>query len=166
MVNYDKEFAEFNNIISKHLEEKITLFYPERREECPNCYLDTFGTIDRSVSKYKENGPVPFENGMPCPYCDSKGYKAIEQTEDILGRLYKNNKEYNKKTGINIADGSITFICRIDYFSKIVSSKYMIPKDGLENLSNERYELTGHPEITSFVMNPVKYITSIWAKLK
>jgi len=63
------------------------LIYPEKKEECPNCYLDTFGTGGRSISFYKTGGPYPFERGMPCPYCGGKGYKAVESYDDIILRV-------------------------------------------------------------------------------
>ena len=28
-----------------------TLVYPEKREQCSNCYMDTMGTRNRSISK-------------------------------------------------------------------------------------------------------------------
>ena len=64
-------------------ERVATLVYPEKKEQCPNCYLDTLGTRTRSVSVYKAGGPYPFGRGMPCPYCDGRGYKAIEVEEDV-----------------------------------------------------------------------------------
>ena len=41
-------------------ERTVTLVYPEKKESCPNCYLDTMGTRTRSVSVYKPGGPYPF----------------------------------------------------------------------------------------------------------
>ena len=73
-------------------ERTAKLVYPEKKENCPNCYLDTMGTRTRSVSFYRTGGPAPFERGMPCPLCDGKGYKMIETTEDIEVRIYWERK--------------------------------------------------------------------------
>lgn len=162
---YDSFFKSFNNMIMDELEEFITLYYPEKREECPNCYIDTFAGIMKTVSKYKNNGPMPFTNGMPCPYCDGNGYKSIEQKENIPGRIYTENKNYQTFKNLNLSSGQILFVCRIDFFTKILMSKYMRPVTEIHDLTIEKYELVGQPEHTGFTINPVKYITSIWKKV-
>ena len=68
-------------------ERTVKLVYPEKKEQCPNCYLDTFVTRTRAVSVYKPGGPYPFSRGMPCPSCDGLGYKAIEAEENIQLRI-------------------------------------------------------------------------------
>ena len=60
-----------------------TLVYPEKKEDCPNCIMGNMGTRNRSVSIYQAGGPIPFDRGMPCPYCGGKGYKAVESTDDL-----------------------------------------------------------------------------------
>ena len=51
-------FNVYNEAVSL-FERVATVIYPERKEECPNCYLDTMGTRTRSVSVYKADGPAP-----------------------------------------------------------------------------------------------------------
>lgn len=164
VTNYDSYFTEFNQIIQEQLEENITLYYPEARENCPNCYLDTFGAVARSVSIYKAGGPIPFSNGMPCPYCDGLGYKAIEVTEEIPGRSYITNKNFISAGGLNIPQGSHQFICKYTYYPKLVIAKFMVPRTELHDYVNQRYYLVGQPDISGFKMNPVMYMTSYWAK--
>lgn len=161
---YDKFFRDFNNIVSDELEQYIVLYYPGIRQECNNCYLDTFANINKSISRFKQGGPMPFENGMPCPYCNGDGYKHIDKTERIPGRVYTSNKNFNMFKNMQIPSGSIIFICRADFFAKIQMSTHMIPETELKNLTVEKYELIGQPEDTGFAINPVKYITSVWNK--
>ena len=41
-----------------------TLVYPEKREQCANCYMDTMGTRNRSVSRYQGGGgTIPHSTG-------------------------------------------------------------------------------------------------------
>jgi hypothetical protein len=166
MVSYADYFTGFNELVSAQLESVVKLYYPEKREECANCTLDTFGSVSRSVSIYKLGGPMPFDDGMPCPYCDGKGYKQVEQSEAIKGRIYSINKNFNNKSNINIADGDITLITRIEYVPNILRAKYIVPIQGMESLVLERYYLSGQPEVTGFKINPVRYVTSRWNKLK
>lgn len=162
MVIYDSYFTEFNQIIQDELEEAIILTYPELRQECPNCYLDTIG-VSRSVSIYKVGGPEPFESGMPCPHCDGKGYKAVEQTESIPGRVYITAKDFMVAGNLMIPRGSIEFHCRHNYYPQLVMAKYSKPDNELIDYVSERYYLVGRPNSTGFVMNPVKHITSYWS---
>jgi len=164
MVNYDPYFKEFNKIIQEQLEENIRLYYPEIKTECPNCYLDTFGVAARSVSIYKAGGPIPFENGMPCPYCDGAGYKATENYEEITGRSYITNKDFISMSGLNIPRGAHQFICKSTFFPKIVMAKFMVPCTEIKDYVNQRYYLAGQPDVTGFKMNPIMYITSYWTK--
>jgi len=161
---YDSYFTDLNNMISDHLEENIKLIYPEVKQECPNCTLDTFAGMSKSSGKYKQGGPIPFEDGMPCPYCNGEGYKLIEKTENIPGRIYTSEKPYLKVKNVNIPEGSILFICKLQFFSKIMQAKYMIPICGIDNHTNELYQLNGQPEAVSFVLNPITYISSSWTK--
>lgn len=151
-------------MVRDELEESIKLYYPETREDCPNCYLDTFGTVSRSVSIYKVGGPAPFSDGMPCPYCDGKGYKAVEMTEVIPGRSYIVNKDFHNKSGINIPQGSYEFICRHTYFPKLVRAKFMMPVNEISGYTIQRYYLVGQPDVISFKLNPITYISSFWVK--
>jgi len=143
------------------------LIYPEKKEQCPNCYLDTLGTANRSISKYKTNGPYPFERGMPCPYCDGKGYKAIENTEDITLRIYWNQKYWmNIGIPIDLPDGSIQTIGYMADLEKINKAKYLIPiYDGIEKYETMRYEKAGNSYPQGFKQNSTKYIVTFWKRL-
>ena len=94
-------------------ERVVTLVYPEKKEQCPNCYLDTMGTRTRSVSVYRSGGPYPFSRGMPCPQCDGKGYKAIEAEEDLNVRIYWEPKQWKDiGAAINLPEGAIQIISK------------------------------------------------------
>jgi hypothetical protein len=153
----------FNAFIDD-IQRTVTLVYPEKKEECANCYLDTMGTRTRSVSRYKTDGPMPFENGQPCPYCDGKGYKAIETTEDIVTRIYTDPKYWsNKAMSIKLPQGSIELVTKIEYAANIKRAKYLKPKyNGLENVQTEIYYRADEVSSSSWVLNPQKYVSSYW----
>jgi len=50
-------FTSFNQIVSDILEREATLIYPETKQECDNCYLDTMAGGTRSTSIYRVGGP-------------------------------------------------------------------------------------------------------------
>jgi hypothetical protein len=160
----NKVFDDFNEAVLL-MEKQLKLFYPERKTECPNCYLDTMGTRNRSISIYKTGGPYPFETGMPCPHCDGKGYLESTVTETIPSRIYINPKEWSRSLKIAIPDGAIMTICRMDYATKIRQCKYVQPLyNGLDGHFTDNYYRVGDIYSESFNLNPIKYVTAIWGK--
>jgi hypothetical protein len=157
-------FEPFNQAAQLLFERKATLVFPEKREECPNCYLNTFGTKTRSVSIYKQGGPYPFDDGMPCPYCEGKGYKQVELSETIpIQILWEVQSYYKKMLPIEIQQGSIQTIARSIYAPKLEMAKYLIPNDGgIENLDIKKYERLTPMYPLGFKDNPVKYMVHFW----
>lgn len=144
-----------------------TLVYPEKKEDCPNCIMSNMGTRNRSISIYQTGGPFPFERGMPCPYCNGKGYKAEESTDTITLRIYWDRKSW-VKTGaeINIPDMSIQTIAYMADLEKIEKAKYLIPSyDGIENYDvNAKYEKAGISFPQGFKQNNTKYVVTFWSR--
>jgi len=142
-----------------------TLVYPEKKEDCPNCIMSTMGVSNRSISIYQTGGPYPFDRGMPCPYCNGKGYKATEATDSITLRIYWDRKNW-VKTGaeINIPDGGIQTIAYMTDLDKIEKCKYMIPiYDGIEKYdTNAKYEKAGISFPQGFKQNATKYVVTFW----
>lgn len=157
-------FQPFNDAAQALFERKATLIFPEKREVCPNCYYSTLGNKAKSVGKYKAGGPFPFEDGMPCPYCDGKGYKQVEVSEVIpIQILWEIQSYYKKLLTIEIPQGSIQTIVRSTYTPKLEMAKYLSPKDGgIENLDNKLYERFGPSYPLGFKNNPVKYMVNFW----
>lgn len=157
-------FDPFNEAAQAFFERKATLIFPEKREECPNCYLSTFGTKTRSVSVFRQGGPYPFDEGMPCPYCEGRGYKQLEVNEIIpIQILWEIQSYYKKVLPIEIPQGSIQTIVRSTYTPKVEMAKYLIPSDsGIENLDIKKYERFGPSYPLGFKHNPVKYMINFW----
>lgn len=153
----------FNDFVTS-IERDVILVYPEKKLPCDNCYLGNVGVI-KSISIYKAGGPMPFVNGQPCPYCDGKGYKAVEVSEQIKSRIYTNQKDWsNKSIALKLPAGSIQLITKIEYAPKLKMAKYIIPKyNGLENIQTELYERVDQIYSDSWVLNPQKYVTSYWS---
>ena len=144
-----------------------TLVFPEKKEDCPNCVMNTMGTRNKSVSFYKAGGPYPFERGMPCPYCNGKGYKASEATEDITLRIYWDRKSWVKiGASIDIPDGSIQTIAYMTDLPKIEQCKYMIPNyDGIEKYDKGKYEKSSASFPQGFKQNETKYVVTFWNRI-
>ena len=160
----------WNDVIANTLNRTVTLVYPEKKEDCPNCIMSTMGTSNRSISIYQPGGPYPFERGMPCPYCNGAGYKAIENTDTINTRMYWDKKSW-VKTGAEIAipnDGLQTISFMTD-LEKVEKCKFMIPDyNGIENYhTSARYEKFSSPIAQGFFkQNTVKYVVTFWTRAK
>jgi hypothetical protein len=159
-------FTSFNQIVADILEREATLTYPEARQECDNCYLDTMAGGTRSTSIYRVGGPQQFDRGQPCPYCGGKGYKAIEKTETIKSRLYFDKKIILKKLGnssINIKSVDLMTITNMKYLTKLTQAKYLTPRyDGIEGYSIQKFERITESLPNGFQQNPEKYVTTFW----
>ena len=144
-----------------------TLVYPEKREDCPNCIMDTMSTRGRAMSIYQAGGPYPFERGMPCPYCDGKGYKATEVTEDITIRMYWSQKHWiDVGVPIDVPEGALQTISYMTDLAKINRAKYLIPKyDGIENYENMKYDRLGPSYPQGFKQNDTKYVVTFWSRI-
>lgn len=160
-----KIFDQFNSVITNQLERTVTLYYPQERQECPNCYFSSFKSSSRSVSRYKAGGPMPFDNGMPCPYCNGPGFIEQETTEEIPARIYVDAKKWEKNFPIVIPEGAIMTIFKLEYVTKVRSSSYCrISYNNLDGHFTDNFYRIGDVYSNSFNLNNVKYATTFWSK--
>lgn len=97
-----------------------TLVYPDKRTECPNCKINTIG--GSSINVYKTGGPYPFTVGN-CQYCQGKGFKTENATEDIRLRIYQNPKNWIKVANIEIVAGRVQVIGYLSDSQKLRRAK-------------------------------------------
>ena len=136
----------------------------------PSSVFDTYNDAvllftRTAVSLYRSGGPYPFDRGMPCPYCNGKGYKAVESTDEITLRIYWNRKAWvDIGIPIDVPDGSIQTISYMTDLPKINKAKYLIPNyDGIEDYTKMKYERSGNSYPQGFKQNTTKYIVTFWS---
>jgi len=67
---------------------RCLFIYPPKRIPCPNCIVTSAGLS----GPYKIGGPIPFSEGMICPYCMGKGiFDEHVEEEDIVIVLFDKN---------------------------------------------------------------------------
>ena len=88
-------FKTYNEAIELFLQ-TVTIVYPPKKEDCPNCIFQTFG--GRSINVYQAGGPIPFARGSICPFCHGRGVKLVETTEDVKVRVYWDKKYFNLRS--------------------------------------------------------------------
>lgn len=153
-------FDIYNDAVDNIWSKPITLYYPEKRETCPNCLNDGV----RSNGVYRTGGPAPFDYGFICPYCNGDGFKFIESSEIINARIYYNAKYWINVGDVNIANSAAQTVCKITDLPKIQRCKYIVPSyyDGIENFQAQKlFRLNDYfPE--GFTQNSVKYVITFW----
>ena len=105
---------------------------------------------------------------MPCPYCNGRGYKAVESSDNITLRIYWERKYWvDIGVPIDVPNGGIQTIAYMTDLPKIEKCKYMIPKyDGIENYdTNAKYERAGTSYPQGFKQNETKYVVTFWKRM-
>lgn len=159
-------FDIYNNAVTL-FERTAHLFFPPVLEECPNCYQNTMRAGLQSMSFYKQDGPIPFENGMPCPYCDGKGSIENQLSVEIPVRIYWKKSDFIKAGSplINIPDNSIQTIADMKYLSDIERADYMVPYyDGIQEYSIMKFYKLSPSFPQGFKQNPKKYVVTLWGR--
>lgn len=141
-----------------------TIIYPPKRADCPNCVQNTLGVRTGSISIYVPGGPIPFERGMPCPYCHGKGYKEIEETDTVTVRIYWDRKNWvNVGIPVDIPDMMIQTISFMTDFDKINKCKYLVPHYGnIDRYINQKFQRYGQSYPQGFKQNDTKYFVTFW----
>lgn len=155
-------FKPFNDAVDNFWAKRITLFYPEIREECSNCYYNGM----RSNGTYKTGGPYPFENGSICPYCGGEGLKTTEPSETLTARIYYDRKNWvDVGAKVNVPDAAAQIIFKMTELPKIQQCKYIIPEyyEGINAYQNQRLFRIGDYYPQGFTQNPIKYVTTFWS---
>lgn len=155
-------YSFFNQAVDNFWSRPVTLFYPEIKEECSNCFYNGF----RSNGIYKNGGPYPFSEGSICPYCGGEGLKTVEPSETLTARIY-----YEKKTWIdigikvNVPDAAAQIVFKMDQLPKIQQCKYIIPSyyEGITSFQTQKLFRVGDYYPQGFAQNPVKYVVTFWA---
>lgn len=154
-------FSIYNEAVDNIWSKAVDVYYPDRREECSNCY----SINGRSNGVYKTGGPYPFDEGSICPLCDGEGIKYIATSETIYGRIY-----YDKRTWLNIGanvnypDAVAQMVFKMTDLTKIQQCKYVVPKyyPGIEAYQISPLYRMGDYYPQGFTQNPTQYFVSYW----
>lgn len=165
-INIPPSIFEIYNDAVTLFERTALLFFPPALEECSNCYQNTMRAGLQSMSFYREGGPFPFDNGMPCPNCDGKGSTETQHSVEIPLRIYwKKSHFINSGPSINIPDNAIQTIADMKYLSDIERAAYMVPSyDGIENYKIMRFYKISPSFPQGFKQNPKKYVVTLWSR--
>jgi hypothetical protein len=139
-------FQEFNYLVDSLIDSatgKIcTLVYPQKREECFNCYSSQ--ETGRSIDIYKPGGLESFPNFSICPVCFGEGFKSVSPTEEIRLRVYFSPKDFLATgTTFQVADGIIQVIGYMTDLPKINRAVSIIISSDLQQINKWSYKKEG-----------------------
>lgn len=129
---------------------------------CNNCLFDPIN--NRSLNIYNNTGPAPFpENGI-CSICN--GYGKVEKSKSeivYLAVIFDSKYWFNwgHKT-VNVADGMVQTICKIELLPKIRNAQYMKIDTNVQSYGDHSYALAGDPSPCGLGSN--KYIITMWSR--
>lgn len=138
-----------------------TLNYPEQRVICTNCVFDSLNQVSSNV--YNGTGPISFTSGL-CPYCNGIGFTSSVVTESVYLRVYFDKKSFAKlSVPINIADGSVVTIGRMEDLPKILRCSSVVFNTNISGNIEYQYALTGEPILHG--LRKSRFFIAIWHRV-
>jgi hypothetical protein len=139
-----------------------TVVYPDKREKCENCIVNTLG--GRSSNFYRTGGPIPFSRGTNCPLCGGEGFKYIETTGSVELRIYYDKKNFiDVGSGTDVPSNVIQTVGLMDDYEKLTKSKELLVDVGKHNQG--RYKRISEPYNQGFKQNPTQYVVIFWERV-
>lgn len=129
---------------------------------CPNCIYDA--NLSKSANKYKPGGPIPFNDGQLCPYCNGIGFFHENVAESgYLAVLWDSKNWINPPQNIAIPNNMIQTICDKTYLDKIMRcSEIQIAYPGTNNQSL-KFKLS--QDLTPVGLGDNNYLFCFWEKV-
>ena len=129
---------------------------------CNNCVFDSVS--NRSANIYNNTGPISFPEYSICPVCNGRGMTDSDARETVyLGVIFDSKYfiNWNSKT-INIPDGAVQTICKVDLLPKIKNANSIIFDTNLSDYGKYEYIRDGEPNPCG--LGDHKFITTMWKK--
>jgi hypothetical protein len=129
---------------------------------CNNCVFDS--VANRSSNIYNGTGPAYFPEYSICPVCNGKGMTETDSTESVhLGVIFDSKYfiNWNSKT-INIPDGAVQTICKVELLPKIKNANSIIFDTNLSDYGKYEYIRDGEPNPCG--LGDHHFITTMWKK--
>lgn len=126
------------------------------KEVCPNCIFDSL--TNKSSNKYKDEGPIPFDLGVICPYCYGLGFVGKEKTFNniYMAVLWDSKTWINFNTDVKNPDDYVQTICSVQLRNELESANYILIKD----IKFERQGSCNHAGL-----GDNNYIITTWRKI-
>lgn len=134
----------------------------QNKQFCNNCLFDSISQLSANI--YNNTGPNPFPEGAICPICLGAGLIMTDSSQKVYLACLFDSKYFmnNSAKFINITDGYMQTICKIDLISKIRNANELLVDSALNTYGNYLYERAGDPQPMGLGDN--KYIITLWKR--
>lgn len=143
--------------------ECVLNFGISKKHICPNCVFDV--NLKKSANKYKSGGPIQFETGSLCPYCNGVGYYGKLNNKIIFLTIIWDYKKWINPPppGVAIPDGMIQTMCDISLLSDIKKSQSLEIKYPSASNTYPKFKLYSEPNPAGLGDN--HYLICLWSKI-
>jgi len=115
---------------------------------CVNCVYDVIG--GKSSGRYRSGGPAPFQNGQPCPVCNSTGKVVLSSTVTKYFMPIWDSKQWIVNQPVNIAKIQVQTMSKIDTYDDIAKAAKIIIDQGISKYGTRDFVRIGDPEPLGF----------------
>lgn len=162
MIDFNSLKSIYNNQIDQILSSQgLTIsclldYGISKKNICPNCIFDS--NTNKSSNQYKPGGPIEFEFGRSCPYCNGIGFygENNRQEEVYLAVLWDSKSWINFPSKIQSAAGYIQTISGSDIINKLESANSLW-------INGDVYQLDGKSNYVG--LGNDRYIICTWKKI-
>jgi hypothetical protein len=135
---------------------------PFTKTDCPNCLLNTMSNT--SSGQYKAGGPVAFEDGQICPYCNGVGYIESQVANTVRMLIYWDASQWAKENGITIKfpDGLIVSKGKMASYKTVESADSMVVHNDIPTLPMFKYRRWG--EMSPFGIGKDSFFVAYWQR--
>lgn len=138
-------------------------FAPTKGTQCPNCKKNPI--TGKSAGIYLAGGPIAFNNGNVCPYCQGEGIKQEIPTDDLVLAVIYEPKNFIKVGGLQKKDGGIQTISLITTLPVINRAKEVIVNTNVEDYIKNRYIKDGEPVLLGEGLSDESFVVCHWTKV-
>lgn len=156
-----------DSILDQHgLSVPCTIKYAGLASEskCNNCVFDPISGLSANI--YNGVGPIFFPEGSVCPVCMGNGSisSPSSNSETIpLAVIFDSKHWLNwSSKSLNIADGMVQIICKIEYLPKLRNASEIIIDNNINAYGSYIYERASDPEPVGLGQH--SYIVSMWKR--
>ncbi len=152
----------FNNAIDALLEDGALtvpcqiIYGGVKFTDCPNCV----GGLT-----YTSGGPIPFPNGLICPYCNGVSRFEVEDTEDVhLLCIFDSSKfkNFTPPVGVFTPNMFAQTMCALTLYPKLKAAKTIVLDSTNKLYSRNVYKRYGEPEPLG--LGDMRYILTNWER--
>ena len=131
--------------------------------QCKLVYTDKIEVIDNAVPDFNQKRVFDLQKTNPSSGFGrgSRKFKTVETTEDIVLRVYWDEKDFKKFGNIQMPDGSVMAIGQFSELAKIRKAAFLLIETAKDGHAEWKFEKAAEPTIHGLNKG---YLISYWKR--